>query len=610
MERQPAPGGERDQMNVVIVGHVDHGKSTVVGRLLADTDALPQGKLEAVRRECERTGKPFEYAFLLDALSDEQDQGITIDTARCFFKSAQRDYIIIDAPGHIEFLKNMISGAARAEAAVLVIDAKEGVRENSRRHGYILSMLGIQQVVVCVNKMDLVGYSHEHFRDIESEYRAFLDGIGAVKPRQFIPVSAIEGENLARRGTRTPWYQGPTLLAMLDQLPKAPPRVDQPLRMPVQAVYKFTKAGDDRRIVAGRIEAGRVKVGDKVVFSPSNKVTTIKTVEAWSAPPRTTVEAGWSTGFTLSEEIYVTRGEVMSHAERLPLVSTRVRTNMIWLGKKPFVSGRDYKLKLGTAAVPVRIHKINKVIDASLAAGGAADVGRASEKDHVSRHEVADVVLELRQQVAFDLTADCEATGRFVIVDGYDVAGGGIITAPVADELRDLRAEAQTRDFNWVPGGVTAADRAGRYGHRAALVMFVGKTGVGKHRFARALEKVLFERGRHVYMLDGKNVLLGIDHDLWVDAAQSELVRRFGEVVHLLLSSGQIVVSTTNAIGLADARAVQALIPDTPVILIDVGASGSGSESCDLHVAGDEPEADVVGKIAGLLDERLITAGT
>src|SRR3954468_22749213 len=176
----PPTGAPSEQMSIVIVGHADHGKSTVVGRLLADTGSLPEGKLDAVRKECQRTGKPFEYAFLLDALSDEQDQGITIDTARSFFKTAQRDYIIIDAPGHIEFLKNMISGAARAEAAALIIDAKEGVRENSRRHGYILAMLGIKQVVVCVNKMDLVDRSEAHFHGIEKEYRDFLASIGAV----------------------------------------------------------------------------------------------------------------------------------------------------------------------------------------------------------------------------------------------------------------------------------------------------------------------------------------------------------------------------------------------------------------------------------------------
>ena len=355
----------QEQMNIVIVGHVDHGKSTVVGRLFADTGSLPEGKLEAVRKECERTGKPFEYAFLLDALTDEQDQGITIDTARAFFKTAKRDYILIDAPGHIEFLKNMISGAARAEAATLVIDAKEGVRENSRRHGYILSMLGIRQVVICVNKMDLVDRSESHFKAIEKEYREFLSSIGAVTPTQFIPVSAVNGENLATRSDKMPWYKGPTLLESLDTFQKAPSKNDRAFRMPVQAVYKFVSQGDDRRIVAGRIDSGKAKVGDKIVFLPSNKASTIKSIEAFNAAPRTEIDAGWSTGFTLTEEIFVTRGEIMAHEGSAPLVSTRFRANLIWLGKKPFTVGKDYKLKIHTQAVPVRIHKINKVIDAS-----------------------------------------------------------------------------------------------------------------------------------------------------------------------------------------------------------------------------------------------------
>ncbi|HEY0713298.1 MAG TPA: GTP-binding protein, partial [Polyangia bacterium] len=576
----PAVGPETDrqQMNIVVVGHVDHGKSTVVGRLFADTGALPQGKLEAVRRECLRTGKPFEYAFLLDALSDEQDQGITIDTARCFFKTAARDYIIIDAPGHIEFLKNMISGAARAEAAVLIIDAKEGVRENSRRHGYILSMLGIRQVVVCVNKMDLVGYSESVFRSIEAEYRAFLKEIGAVEPKRFIPISAINGENLAvPAATTMPWYDGPALLAMLDAFTKAPPRSDQPLRFPVQAVYKFTSAGDDRRIISGRIEAGRIKVGDKVVFSPSNKSPTIKSIEGFNTAPRDSIEAGWSTGFTLSEEIYVTRGEILSHVTAPPKVGTRFRANLIWLGRKPFEKGRDYKLKVHTAALPVRIHKINKVIDASEANSRLA-------KDAVGRHDVADIVLETRQPVAFDLISDSESTGRFVIVDGYDVAGGGIIVEPVADEHEDFRAEARLRDFNWVRGGVTVEERARRFAHQPALVMFVGKAGTGKHRYARALEKALFGEGRNAYMLDGTNVLLGLDQDLhFVDATQQELVRRFGEVAHLMLHAGLIVISTTNAIGLADYGHVQALLPDFASVVIDIDPDARSVAPCDLR---------------------------
>src|SRR5580698_1776050 len=290
----------------------------------------------------------------------------------------------------------------------------------------------------------------------------------------------------------------------------------------------------------------------------------------------------------------------MSHVDKPPQVSTRIRTNLIWLGKKPLVKGRDYKIKLGTAALPVQLQRINKVIDAS-------QLDHRLEKDEVGRNDVADVVLELRQPVAFDLTADCEATGRFVIVDGYDVAGGGIITAAVSDDLRDLRAEARTRDFNWVPGGVSAADRAARNHHRAALIMFVGRAGTGKHQHARALERALFEAGRNVYMLDGQNVLLGVDHDLWVDAAQSELVRRFGEVAHLLLNAGLIVVSTTNAIGLGDATAVQALIPDAPMLLIDVDPSGSSTQACDLRIAGSEQEAEVIAQIVALLHRQQIT---
>lgn len=587
-------------MNIVIVGHVDHGKSTVVGRLLADTSSLPEGKLEAVRKECERTGKPFEYAFLLDALTDEQDQGITIDTARSFFKTKNRDYIIIDAPGHIEFLKNMISGAARAEAAVLIIDAKEGVQENSRRHGYILSMLGIQQIIVCVNKMDLVGRDKNHFEKIEKEYRKFLSDIGSASPQQFIPVSAIDGDFLAHKSKEMTWYKGPTLLEALDSFTKAPPKTNQPLRMPVQAIYKFTKEGDARRIIAGRIEAGEVQVGDKVIFSPSNKTSTIKSIEVFNAKPKKKIEAGWSTGFTLSEEIFVTRGEILSHEKNAPEVSTRFRSNLIWLSKKPLVKGRDYKLKIHTQAEPVRIHKINKVIDAS-------EVGSSSQKEQIDRHDVADVILETRRPIAFDLISKSEATGRFVLVDGYDVAGGGIIVNVEKDDQENLRAEAQLRDFNWIHGGVSAEARAKQFNHLPALIMFLGKQGVGKHKFARATERALFDRGMSAYMLDGTNVLLGVDADLhYVEATQGELVRRFAEVAHILLDAGHLVISTTNAIGLADYSAVQALIPDYKVLTIEINPAGSGIGTADISLTGKESESKVIDHIKKLLSEQNI----
>jgi bifunctional enzyme CysN/CysC len=399
-----------------------------------------------------------------------------------------------------------------------------------------------------------------------------------------------------------PWYDGPTLLSMLDTFAKAPPKSDQPLRMPVQAVYKFTNHGDDRRIIAGRIESGSVRVGDKIAFSPSNKSTTIKSVEGFNTAPRAEIGAGWSAGFTLSEEIFVTRGEIMSHADAPPLVSTRFRANLIWLGKKGFDKSREYKIKIHTAAVPVRIHKINKVIDAS-------EAGSKLEKDFVGRHDVADLVLETRQPIAFDLTADSEATGRFVIVDGYDVAGGGIIVEGVPDEHEEFRAEARLRDFNWVRGGVTAEERSLRFGHRAGLVMFVGKAGVGKQKYARALERALFGQGRSSYMLDGTNVLLGVDQDLYfVDTTQQELVRRFAEVAHLMMHAGLIVVSTTNAIGLADYGQVQALIPEFTSIVVDVDPDSKSVAPCDLRIRGTEPEDEVIAKVTALLLARQITA--
>ena len=251
--------GEQD-LNLVIAGHVDHGKSTIIGRMLADTDSLPEGKLEQVKETCRKNSKPFEYAFLLDALKDEQAQGITIDSARVFFQTDMRQYIILDAPGHIEFLKNMVTGAARAEAALLVIDASEGVRENSRRHGYMLSMLGIKQIAVVVNKMDLVDYDQDTYQKIVEEYTDFLAEIG-LEAETFIPVSGMLGDNVAAQSDKMDWYHGQTVLEQLDSFENEALPHNKPFRMPVQDVYKFTKGGDDRRIVAGTVEAGEMNVG-------------------------------------------------------------------------------------------------------------------------------------------------------------------------------------------------------------------------------------------------------------------------------------------------------------------------------------------------------------
>lgn len=584
-----------ENLNIVIVGHVDHGKSTLLGRLYADTGSLPDGKLEKVQAICRQQGKEFEYAFLFDAFLEEQEQGITIDTARTFFMWKGRHYIIIDAPGHKEFLKNMISGAARAEAALLLIDALEGVKEQSKKHGYLLSLLGVRQFAVVVNKMDLVGYRQDVFEGIEKEYREFLAQFGAV-PERIIPVSAKMGDNIANRSGTMPWYQGPTVLDTLSLFKKETARSEQPLRFPVQDVYKF----DARRIIAGRITAGRLKIGDHLVFSPSNKRANIRSIEAFNVEPVLTgAEAGQSVGITLDEQIFVERGEVATHQEQLPLVSTAFKANLFWLGKQPLEQGRRYLLRVATREVECEVAAIHRIID-------TMDLNQQSGSNKVARNQVGELTLRTKAPVAFDLSASFEATGRFVLVDDYDIAGGGIVTEMIKDDQEFLREEARRRDFAWVKGEVGIEERAQQYGHRAAIVLITGGRHTGKSFLAKKLEARLVADGRHAYLLDGENLRRGLDADL-AEGERSqtmEMARRYGEVARLLADTGLIVVSTTNPFGMAYAEAAQAirtLVHPTPVISIQMSTiSDEASKNADLVFTGP---ADFDAATKSILDE-------
>jgi len=359
MSETTAPVSTRDLLKIVMVGHVDHGKSTLVGRLFHDTGSLPEGKYEQIRAMCERRGMPFEWAFLMDALQAERDQGITIDTSQIWFKTEKRNYVLIDAPGHKEFLKNMITGAAASDAAVLVIDAHEGIQEQSRRHGYLLHLLGVQQVAVAVNKMDLVGYSEERFYEIERTYQDYLASIG-VQATFMIPVSGREGDNVATRSDAMPWYKGPTIVEALDAFRSVTALTDLPLRMPIQDIYKF----DNRRIVAGRIEAGSLKVGDELLFSPSNKRARVKSIEAWNVPTQPQeAHAGQCVGVTLDEQLFLERGEIASHVIAPPVETDVFVGRLFWLGTTPLRVGSRYKIKLNTFETQVEVQEIKHVID-------------------------------------------------------------------------------------------------------------------------------------------------------------------------------------------------------------------------------------------------------
>ena len=369
----PATAEPQDEaiIHVVFAGHVDHGKSTIIGHLLAQAGALPEGKLARLREHCLRNARPFEYAFLIDALKDEMAQGITIDAARVHFKTTRGPVMILDVPGHVEFLKNMVSGASRADAAFLVIDAQEGVRENSRRHATLLSLLGLSQLVVLVNKMDLVDYQQACFAAIEQEYTAFLASIG-LHAQGFVPVSGYAGDNLAAPSEKLAWYQGPSVLDWLNRFraPAAP--VLRPTRLPIQDIYKFTAEGDQRRLVVGSLLSGRLQSGDALLFSPSGKTSTLKRLESFPESVKSEAQAGEAVALTLADELYLRRGELLSRAgEPPPHSARRIATRLFWMGKTPLLLGHDYTLKINSARVTARLAEIRRVWDAaSLAALG------------------------------------------------------------------------------------------------------------------------------------------------------------------------------------------------------------------------------------------------
>ncbi|MGH6894802.1 MAG: sulfate adenylyltransferase subunit 1, partial [Dongiaceae bacterium] len=405
-----------------IVGHVDHGKSSLIGRLLHDTHSLPDGKVAELRAASDKRGGQFEWSFLLDALQAERDQGITIDTTQIFFATAKRRYVIIDAPGHKEFLKNAISGVAQAQAAILVIDAAEGVREQTRRHALILQLLGLRQIAVAVNKVDLIGFEQARFDGIAREITAYLTQL-TLSPSVIIPVSARHGDNVATPSGNMPWYRGPTVLEALDGFVAAPIAPDQPLRLPVQDVFKF----DERRLVVGRIESGSLSVGDRLEFAPSFKQARIASIEAWNSPTPLTATAGQSVAITLDDELFIERGHVAVHSDRRPILGRRADLRIFWLDDQPLRIGERLKLKIVTAEYPVEIEQIAAVIDVERL--------QPTQASEIRRNAIADITVRSRALMALDLAADMQRTGRGVLLRNGEIVGGALVIDAEASDV-------------------------------------------------------------------------------------------------------------------------------------------------------------------------------
>jgi bifunctional enzyme CysN/CysC len=507
----------------VVVGHVDHGKSTLIGRLLFDTHSVPDGKAERIEAACKAEGMEFEYAFLMDALLEEQAQNITMDTTRVPFRTARRSFTIIDAPGHKEFLKNMITGAASADAAVLLVDAQEGLREQTRRHCFLLSLLGLRQIVVAVNKMDLVGYDPAVFEAIRAELGVFLEKLG-IEPAAFVPVSAKQGEGLLQRSAKMPWHRGPALLEVLEGFRASPPPSGGPLRLSVQDVYRF----DARRIVAGLVVSGSVSVGDTVEFVPGGKRSRVKSIETWpqsTPPPTGPVGSGSEVAVTLEDELFVERGQVAAPLADKPHEARTFTARVFWIHNTPLRSGELIPIKLGTQQAEARVLGIQRTLDAVTLETGTGTTGE------VKVHEVAEIRLRVRRPIAFDLGGKVPELGRFVLMRGRRIGGGGVIDSVVEEPM----------DSRGTPGFVS---RASILGHRGCIVWMTGLSGAGKSTLAKALEQRLLGSGILSAVLDGDVLRTGLSKNLGFSPEdRSENLRRAAELAIHLADAGVVVIA-------------------------------------------------------------------
>jgi len=530
----------QQQLRVVAVGHVDHGKSTLIGRLLHDSGNLPDGKVDELRGISGRRGVEFEWSFVLDAMQSERDLAVTIDTTRLWMRTPERDVVLIDAPGHKEFLRNMVTGASDADAALLLVDAHDGVSEQTRRHALLLELIGVDRVVVAINKMDRVAYAQARYDEIRAELEALVGRIGIVATA-FVPASARNGENIVSGSTTMAWYRGPTIFDALLALPARVRRDTGALRVAVQGVIRR----DLRRTLVGRIESGELRVGAEILVAPAMRRARIASIDVWPPSSRTHAHAGESIGFTLDGPLYVDRGDVIADVAHPPTLATSFRARLLWLGARPLTVGDTFRMRFGTRTAAVEVAAFERVVDIN-----ALETGT-----HLSAetNDVAEVVLRSREPLAVDAIDAQPGLARFILLDGIDIVAGGTI----------LAALAGAGDLVPVEHLLGPERRAQRNGHRGAVVWLTGLPASGKSTIAMELERRLFERGMQTYVLDGDNLRTGLCADLGFSATdRTENIRRVGEVAALFADAGTVAIAAFISPFRADRERARAIAGD------------------------------------------------
>ncbi len=512
-------------LRFITCGSVDDGKSTLIGRLLYEAKMVFEDQLSALERDSKRVGTrgaELDFALLVDGLAAEREQGITIDVAYRFFSTERRKFIVADTPGHEQYTRNMVTGASTADLAVILIDARKGVLTQTRRHSFLVRLLGISRVVLAVNKMDLVGYSRTTFDTIVADYSAFAARIG-LHDITAIPLSAVYGDNIIERGAHMPWFQGPTLMQHLEEVPVADASTGKAFRLPVQWV---NRPHADFRGFAGQIASGSVQQGDRIRVLPSGRESQIaRIVSADGDLPRAL--AGQSVTVTLTSEVDVSRGDVIAAAANTPQVASQFEATIVWMHEEPLLQGRAYLMKSGARTVTATIapvkHKINVNTLDELPA------------ERLELNDIGVCELELDRPIPFESYADNRTLGGFILIDRLSNAtvGAGLINF----------ALRRSQNVHWQALDVDKQVRARQKGQRACVLWLTGLSGAGKSTIANLVEKRLTAQGRHTYLLDGDNVRHGLNKDLGFTAQDRvENIRRVAEVSRLMVDAGLIVL--------------------------------------------------------------------
>ncbi|MCK9539846.1 sulfate adenylyltransferase subunit CysN [Dokdonella sp.] len=551
----PAPAGEAiDLLRFITCGSVDDGKSTLIGRLLHDTHALPDDQLATLVADSRRFGTQGDapdYALLVDGLSAERQQGITIDVAYRYFATPRRRFIVADTPGHEQYTRNMVTGASTAELAVILVDARKGLLTQTRRHSFLVSLLGIRQVVLAVNKMDLVGWSRAVFEAIERDYRVFAARLG-IDAVAAIPLSALHGDNLLGPSTHTPWYVGPSLLQQLERAPTLAPD-GGPLRMPVQWVNRPDAAF---RGFSGRILGGRVRPGDAVRVLPSGRQSQVARIVTFDGD-LDQAQAGQSVTLTLTDEIDISRGDVICAAADPAALADQFETSLVWMSDEPMLPGRPYLVKLGATTLGAAFGQPKYAIDVNTLEHLAARTFELNQTGVVN--------LTLDHAVPFDAYADNRDMGSFIVIDRYSnqTVGAGLLHF----------ALRRSQNIHWQALEVDKHARIRQNGHKPCVLWLTGLSGSGKSTLANAVERQLHALGARTYLLDGDNVRHGLSKDLgFTDADRVENIRRIGEVARLMVDAGLIVLTAFISPFHAERRLARSMVEDGEFIEIFVDA--------------------------------------